>query len=228
MNDRQRRTYEMIARVRDFGAANAASFPAGSHGRALLEQLEAVVSELEAHSEKEVSTQSATAVGSTSRKAARERLREQLEAIARTARAMSFETPEMAARFRLPHSNNDQSLVGTARSFHTNATPLKAEFVRHELPADFLEELARAIDDFEDAVTGQNTGRTARRAATAAVEDATARGSALARQLDALVRNKFRDIPAQLAAWDSASRTEKAPRKTPRTAPPKQPEQPQK
>lgn len=224
MNDTQRRTYEMLARVRDFGAANAATFPGGSKGKELFDELGAVLAELDGHAEAKVSTQGVAAGGSTTRKDARERLRDQLEAIARTARAMSFETPELAARFRLPRGNNDQSLVGAARSFHTTASPLKAEFIRHELPADFLEELARAVADFESAVTEQNTGRVARSAAVAALEDATARGSALARQLDALVRNKFRDDAARLAAWDAASRTERAPRKTPRPAPPEQPQ----
>lgn len=223
MNDTQRRTYEMLARVRDFGAANAAAFTAGSKGKELLDGLGVVLAQLDGHAEAQVSNEGAAAGGSTSRKAARERLRDQLEAVARTARAMSFETPELAARFRLPRGNNDQSLLGTARSFHTNAAPLKADFARHELPADFLEALARAIADFESAVTEQNTGRAARSAAVAAVEDATARGSALARQLDALVRNKFDGDPARLAAWDAASRTERAPRKTPRPAQPQQP-----
>lgn len=225
MNDTQRRTYEMLARVRDFGAANAAAFPAGSKGKELFDGLGVVLAELDGHAEAQVSTWGAAAGGSTSRKDARDRLRDQLEAIARTARAMSFETPELAARFRLPRGNNDQSLLGTARSFHTSASPLKAEFVRHELPADFLEELARAIDDFESAVAEQNTGRNARRAATAAVEDATARGSALAQRLDAVVRNKLRADAARLAAWDAASRTKRAPHKTPRPAQPEQPKQ---
>jgi hypothetical protein len=221
MKDSQRRTHEMFERVRDFGAANAAAFPDGSKGKELFDELDSVLAQLNDHAEAQVSTQGAAAGGSVSRKAARERLRDQLEAVARTARAMSFETPELAARFRLPRGNNDQSLLDTARSFRANATPLKAEFVSHEMPADFLEELAAAVADFESAVTEQNTSRVARSAATAAVEEATARGSALVRQLDAVVRNKLRDDAARLAAWEAASRTERAPR---RTQPPAQPE----
>lgn len=46
--------------------------------------------------------------------------------------------------------------------------------------------------------------------ATAALDDAVERGVNKVRQIDVVVRNKFRDNPATLAEWESARHTERA------------------
>jgi hypothetical protein len=48
-------------------------------------------------------------------------------------------------------------------------------------------------------------------AATVAVSDAAERGHNAVRELDAIVRNIFRDDPAALAEWESASHVERPP-----------------
>lgn len=212
MKNTERRKYEMLSRVRDFGASRAASFPAGTRGGELFARLAAVVAELESHAEAQTSRRSAASQGATSKDAARAALRESLEAVSRTARAMAFESPGLDERFRLPRGNNDQSLVSTARAFLTDAEPLKAEFVRHELPADFLDTLRVRIEEFERASASQNNNRDAHVAATSAIGAAVERGVVIVRQLDAVVRNKFGDDAATLAAWTSASHTERTPR----------------
>ncbi|MDT7605445.1 MAG: hypothetical protein QOF61_3442 [Acidobacteriota bacterium] len=172
-----------------------------------------VVNELDDHAEAQVMHRSAAVQGTTGKTAVREDLREQLEAINRTARAMSLDTPGLEDRFRLPRGNNDQALISTARAFHASAEPLKADFVKNELPATFLDDLQATITRFEGALAGRNTSREARVAATSAISSAIERGIGLVRQLDAIVRNKFRDDAATIAAWESASRTERTPHK---------------
>jgi hypothetical protein len=213
MKDVERRRFEMFARVRDFGATHSASFAAGSRGAELLAAVDALVAELEAHAAKQTSGASASVQGATSRASARAELRDDLESISRTARAMSAESPGLAERFRLPRDNrNDQQLLAAARAFAADALPLKAEFLRHELPADFLDDLAADIAAFESSITEQNRSREARVAATSSIDSAIDRGVEAVRQLDAIVRNKFRDDAATLAAWTSASHTERPPR----------------
>jgi hypothetical protein len=214
MKDTERRRYEMLARVRDFGETHAAAFPSATRGGALFAQLRTVVAELDAHAEAQVTSRSAAIQGTTSRKGAREALRADLEAISHTARAMSLDAPGLQDRFRLPHGNNDQSLLSAARAFHTSAEPLKADFIKNELPSTFLEDLQSNITQFEQATAVQNNSREAQVAATSAISGAIERGQVLVRQLDAIVRNKFRDDPATLAAWKSTSRAERAPRKS--------------
>jgi hypothetical protein len=100
-------------------------------------------------------------------------------------------------------------MLASARAFAADAVPFKAEFIRHEMPADFLDDLAADIAAFEASITEQNRSRDARIAATGSIDEAIERGIAALRQLDAIVRNKFRDDPATLAAWASASHVER-------------------
>lgn len=206
MKDTDRRRLEMFVRVRDFGAAHAVDFPAASRGAELFSALGKAVSELQAHAVAQTSGYSAAVHGTSGRAAARNSLRKDLDAIRRTARAMSIEMPGIEERFRFPRRNfNDQTLVATARDFAAAALPLKAEFVRHEMPADFLEALQRDIAEFEEAVGRQNRSKESKVAATASIDAAVESGTNTVRGLDALVRNKFRDDLATLAAWTSAS-----------------------
>lgn len=215
MKDKERRSYEMLARVRDYGATHAAEFPTGSRGNELFTSLSGVVEELEAHAAAQSSNASAAVAVTGSRAAARETLWADLEAISRTAQGVSATHPGADERFRLPRRNrNDVVLLATARAFLADARPLKAEFVSYELPADFLESLEAHIGAFESSVTEQNRRAVGRVAATNSIGQAVERGAELTRQIDAIVRNKFKGDPAKLAAWESASRTERARRRS--------------
>jgi hypothetical protein len=214
MKDTEKRAYETFVRVDGFGQTYAASFPEGSRGRDLFAEMKGTITELGGHAEAQASQRSAAAQGTAARDAARKALRKSVEAISSTARAMAFSSPGLDKRFSLPRGNNDQALLTTARSFFADAAPLKAEFLRNELPADFLERLAAQIQSFEQNIAVQNRSRGARVTATSAIKNAVAHGLAVLRQLDVVVRNKFAADPATLAAWESASHTERASRPT--------------
>jgi hypothetical protein len=214
MKDTEKRAYETFVRVDGFGETYSASFPEGSRGRDLFAEMKETITELGAHAEAQASQRSAAAQGTAARDAARKALRKSVEAISSTARAMAFSSPGLDKRFSLPRGNNDQALLTTARSFLADAAPLKVEFLRNELPADFLERLAAQVRGFEQNITVQNRSRGARVTATSAIKNAVARGLAVLRQMDVVVRNKFAADPATLAAWESASHTERASRPT--------------
>ena len=212
MNHSERRSYEMLSRVRDFGGVRAALFPANTRGGELFTQLGALIAEADGHAEAKAARQGTFAQNTSGKSAARRALQAAVEAISRTARAMALESPGIEERFRLPRNKSDQTLLSTARAFFTGAEPIKADFIRHDLPAAFLENLASNIEDFERAITSLNNSRDARVVATNALGGAIARGVAIVRQLDAVVRNRFREDAATLAAWTSASRIERAAR----------------
>jgi hypothetical protein len=212
MNDLETRRHEMLTRVRDFGTAQAESFPSKSLGGEQFAIVKAAVVELEQHAAAQTSGTGTARQASASRAAARAALREDLQAITRTARAMALDVPGLESKFRLPRSGSDPALVNTARAFLADAAPLKDEFIRHELPADFLDDLAADIAAFEHAINTQHTGTDAHIAATAAIDNALERGLKAVQRLDAIVRNKFRDDPAALAAWTSASHVARAPK----------------
>jgi hypothetical protein len=104
MNERDTRTYEMLARVRDFGARHAEQFPSGSLGADILAEIGAVVDKLSAHSVEQAAGSSTAREGTANRRLARETLRSDLEAMNRTARAIAVRVPSIAEKFRLPQT----------------------------------------------------------------------------------------------------------------------------
>jgi hypothetical protein len=221
MKDTEVRSYEMLHRVDDFGSTHAASFPRDTLGSELFATVNATVGELDEHVTKQASGAGSAKQATTSRSEARDELRRDMEAISRTARSMAEEIPGLDDKFRLPRGNaSDQILIATARAFAEDAVPLKAEFIRHEMNANFLDDLNADITAFEQAVNAQNMNVEKRVTATAAIENALENGIKAVRRLDAIVRNKFENDPATLAAWTSASHIERSPRRTPKTTKP--------
>ena len=226
MNDSERRKQEAFVRSRDFGAAHATDFAEGSLGKLNFNALGGVITEISGLGASETSGRGAARQGTTTRAQARDALIAALEAHSRTARAMSHEVPGIENKFRLPRDNNDQNLLNAARAAATDALPLRAQFIAHEMPADFLEDLAEDIADMEAAISTQSSGVGDHVAANAAIDDAITRGMDLLRKLDAIVRNKYANNPGVLAEWTTASHVERAPKRAkpdasqPTTSPP--------
>ena len=117
--------------------------------------------------------------------------------------------PSLDKKFRMPGPVRDQTLLGTARAFLADAAPLATEFVRHELPDDFLGSLATNIAAFEQALSDQRRAREGHKTATAAIGETLAGALKAVRQLDALLHNKFRHDALMLSAWVQASRVQR-------------------
>jgi hypothetical protein len=213
MNANELQSYERLTRVRDFGAAHVADFPAATLGGQLFAELDAAVAELTAHAATQVASFSTSREGTTSKAGARAALRERLALINRTARAMAIDQPSVGDKFRMPHGSGDQALLNAARAFLTNATPLAAEFIKLELPDDFLADLEANIAELEQAISAKHHTTETHVSATAAIDTALERGLNALRKLDVVVRNKFHDDPVILAAWESASHPQRHKRK---------------
>jgi hypothetical protein len=212
MNNVFTRTYEMFLRVQTFTSERASSFPHGTLGAGMCEEINAVVQALGEAIASQTSGLNSAQQATAAREAARQALRADVQAITRTARAMALDAPGLENKFRLPRSGSDQALLAAARAFATDAVPYKAEFVRHELPESFIEDLRAHTADLERAMGEQNTGRGAHVTATASIESVIERGMNAMRKLDTIVRNKLRDDHATLAAWESARHVESATR----------------
>lgn len=212
MKDTERRRYETFLRVREHGASRTTEFPMESLAGELFNGLGRVIEEIDAHTRAQASSQGSVMEGSTSKAAARDQLRRDMEAISRTARAMAMTVPGLEDKFRSPRSVSDQDLLVRARAFAADALPLKAEFIRRGLPDNFLDELLSDVAEFEQAVNQKMQAREAQVAATAGIDDAIERGVDILRELDAIMRNKYANDPVSMAAWLSASHTERSPR----------------
>jgi hypothetical protein len=213
VNDTENRKHSTYMRVQGFGEAHVNDFAANSLGKQLFASLATIVSEINEQAASEVSGIGDAREGTSTRRQAREELRADLEAIGRTARAMSADVPGLDDKFRVPRNQNDQHLLAAARAFAIDAAPLKAQFIAHELPADFLEDLNADIAALEAAIVNQASGRGSHVSARAAIDDAIERADEVVRKLDAIVKNKYANNAPVLAAWLSASHTERAPRR---------------
>lgn len=228
MTDIERLISEMFARVVEYGAAEGAAFPARTLGATLFADLSAIHVELNSHAARQSSATGSVRQGTATKSEARENLREDLEAIDRTTRAMAEVMTGLDDKFRFPRGKvNDQQLLAAAQAAAADAPAWQAAFIEYGMPADFLEDLNADIVAFQAATGAQSSSRRQRVAATAAIDDLIERGMKIVRRLDAIVRNTFRDDPAKLAAWESARHVERLPRRRKETTPqPPTPPQP--
>jgi hypothetical protein len=218
MKDTERHRYDMFIRVHGFGQSHAAQFPPTSFAGEQLATLKSVLDSLETHISAQSSGRGTAREKASALAAACDELIRDLEAISRTARAMAITTPGLGEKFRTPHNESHQMVLAVARAAATAALPLKAEFIKRGLPADFLDDLQADIALMEEAIEHKNQGTESHVLATAAIDAEIERGMNAVRELDSIAHNIFAADPSTLAAWTSASHVERPTRrKTPAT-----------
>jgi hypothetical protein len=155
--------------------------------------------------------------GTVCKAVAKAAILEDLTIFRRTARSMNSVAPGVVEKFRVPHRLDGEELLIAARAALAAAEPLKAEFLRREVQERFFLDLATNIANYATALTEQNTAFKNRITATASIDAAIERGMDALRELDPIVRNKLHNNTATLAAWLSAKRIERAPRRKHKT-----------
>lgn len=207
------RRQEMFLRVKQLGVDEADALAPYAFVKSLFNSLSEIVTEVERHASAQASGITAVRQGTKSKGVARDELERDLAAIARTARSIAVSIPGLEKKFRFTRDMKDQELLTTARMFASDALPLKDEFIKRGMPADFLDDLNEDLSAFEQALTQRTQSQDVQVNATATIDDLIERGMNIVRQLDPIMRNIFEDNPGKLAAWLSASRVERAPRR---------------
>ncbi len=213
MNDSERRRYECFLRIRQFGADNSADFAAIPIAVTNFGVITTEIDFLDEHGADQQGGFADARGASEVKGTAREDLREEMSDIARTARSMEYQYDGISERFKMPRNSTDQTLLATGRAFHSEATPISADFIAYGLPAAFLTELKDAADAFEATFGVQGSAIDSHVEATAEIGEAIRRGMVARRILDGIVRNVYKTDPGKLAAWTSASHVEKPPKK---------------
>src|ERR1041384_2188370 len=212
MRDSEVRRFEMCVRVDVFGQEHAADFPADTRGGILFQLVRTCIAQAQALIGKQDASKRAQRQHASNKAALRAVLIAILKKFSDTARGMDFDLPGTAAQFRMP-PKIDIRLISAARAFLAAATPLKDEFIKNELPADFLDQLQTALDNFEE-VTGEQARHAEQKVrATAGLKDVLTRAVRAVQQLGPIVRNKYADAPETRAAWLSVSRVERPPQR---------------
>ena len=214
MNSTHRRRHERLDRSSAFADANASDFPATSKGGQAAAEIKEALAEIEMHETSRVSSMNSLQQAAVGKKDERESLRAQLRAISDTAKTIGLDHPEVKGSFKFKGASvSDQMLLATARAFASASLPLKDLFIEYNMAADFHDVLNATIANFEQHLNRQTAGIGGRIAASASLEDALRRGEAALERMDTAVRNKYRGNPAKLAAWESARRLERPPRR---------------
>lgn len=236
MDDRNIRRFTRATRVQTFGRANAADLPPGSRASDLFAELDPILAEL-------TEARVGQLRGPVGKPALIDALSIDFKDIARTARAIKLDDSSFPdANYRHPLTSVETPITTHADSLlklleddtrpvaDGGDTPdklaakaaLRAKFIAYELPADFVEDLRADRDALDACNSGKHDDNLEGVESTSAIDTLLSKAQTIITRLDAAIQNKYSRDPDKLAAWKSASRTERAAKKAeaPVTPPP--------
>ena len=201
----ERKKYEMLVRLRDFGEAHLDLFPESSFAQEHFAAVDAAVKALSQHA---VSKMLTAREGKRNKVMAHDALLTRLEAISDTARAIGQDTPGLEDKFHVPEHLTDQALVTAGRAFARDAEGFAGQFIGHAMPATFIADLNGLVDGFEQAIHARQAGKDGQTAARASIEAALASAFVAVQKLDAIVANHVPGDPVTMAVWRGDRRVE--------------------
>ena len=214
MTKQDRQRYDMLIRVRDFGAQHGQQFAENSAAPAAFAVVSAEIERLAALN---ITARNASEASRVADKAAARRvLGDVLIRAGQTARVIARTTPDLTARVPTPLPLADQELITLARQFAERATPHVERFAALGIQ---LADLDTGIATFEQAVHRRGKGRNERVQTRAQVEAAFTRAYDAVAILDVSVANCLASDPVALAVWKHGRRVPYARRSTTPTMP---------
>ena len=202
-----------------FGIANAADFPPASMGGQQFALIHAAVPQTATLGAAQVSGADAAHSSVMSKVAGRFHLHDDLLGITTAAHSLVLlGTAGLDGKFLMPRSGGDQALLNSARAFQTDAAAFSAQLISLGLPATFLTQLGTDITAFAASITAKGAGVGAQAGATGGLENTAHQAAIALHVLKTIVPNIYKNNPAKLAAWATASHVEKH---TPVPRPPK-------
>jgi len=203
MRAQLRRRLEMAERVRDFLRAHKTDGVGEGLGLAKLEELLTRAQVLAGRQRVGVAmTRQATKHRVEVRRALQRKLLRYLRVVGRVA---AKQNGELANEFPLPPSNaSDKALVTAAQATLEKATAQKDELVTLGMSPQVVEDLSKALGEFERSLEATREGR---REHVGASADLTAVAAEIAEQvqlLDGVVQYRFGDDAELMGAWASA------------------------
>jgi hypothetical protein len=208
MNDTDGRTHQMLVRSREAFAQCVNDFSEAGAARQLFTELQAAIIEVEQKAAAHGAGRSDAKQGTQTLNEAREDLLADLSAIREAAKVMGVEE-----KFPYPPRNNDEQLLQMAGIYATNGLPLKVQLIAHELPADFLEDLAADKAAFQSTSAERVNAVGDHISARQELDDALGRGVELVRKLTGLMKVKYANDAGKLAEWTAATHIERAARR---------------
>ena len=208
MNDTDSLTHQMLVRSREAFSQCVSDFSAGGAAHQLFADLQAAVTDVEQKAAAYGTGRSDAKHGTQTIGATREALLSDMFSIREAAKVMGVEE-----KFPYPPRSHDEELLQMADVYAANALPLKAQFIAHEQPSDFLEGLAADKAAFQAAGAARVNAVGDHIAAREELDDALARGVEIVRKLTGLIKVRYANNPGKLAEWTAASHIQRPPRR---------------
>ena len=200
MHIKQRRQYEMLLRVRDFGKMHGHVFSASGMAPEVFGSINAAVDEVAATALAKVSA--ASAARADRKRRARQDLAELLVKVSQLARLLRARGQTVPA-FMLPASRSDLEVLTVARQFARDAAAFEADFTGHGMGSAVI---AAAADVLDRAMSDRGAGRADHVAALARIKDLLAVALLDVRRLDLIVANELAKENVVTAVWKQARR----------------------
>jgi hypothetical protein len=195
MNERDIKQNERFIRVVAYKDDNVAIISTSEKALECFADIAAAIAALETESANQLKGSTDSKKEHSTKNTAREHLREYLQTISRTANAVDYEIPNFSKEFVFPKNRNKQT------------------FIKYGLDAEIINELEAEINAFEATLTKSASAAGMKVTATSEINEAVKKGSIGLRVADVIIKNLFRDNPAKLAAWTTASHLEKPPKR---------------
>ena len=193
-----------------FGLANAADFLPASMGGQQFALVSAAVPQTANLGGAQVSGGDAAHSSVMSKVAGRFHLHDDLLGITTAVHSLVLlGTAGLDGKFLMPRSGGDQALLNSARAFQTDAAAFSAQLISLGLSATFLPQLGTDITAFEASITAKGAGVGAQAGATGGLEDTAHKAAIALHVLKTIVPNTYKNNPAKLAEWATASHVEK-------------------
>jgi hypothetical protein len=193
-----------------FGLANVADFPLASLGGQQFALVHAAVTSTAGLGATQVSGGEQTHGAVLAKVAGRFHLHDDMIGITTAAHSLLLlGNTGIAGKFLMPHNNGDQALLNSARAFAADAVAFSALFISTGLPATFITQLNTDITAFETAVTTKGTALGTQAGATGGLENTAHQAAIALHVLKTIVPNIYKNNPAKLAEWATASHVEK-------------------
>ena len=227
MDDRNIRRLDRATRVQTFGREHATDITPGSRAAALFTELDPIIEELE-------NARVGQLRGPVGKAGLIEALSVDFKDIARTSRAIKLDDPSFPdADYRHPATSVETPVATHADSLlkllEDNTKPvadggdtpaqlaakaaLRGKFIAYEIRADFVEVLRADREALAACNADKNSDNLEGVESTSAIDTLLGGAQSIITRLDAAIQNKYSRDPDKLAAWKSASRTERATKK---------------
>ena len=203
MNAEVRRKIEMAARVREFSRAHPSDDPSYA---TMLARLEDRLARADALATQERAGLIAERAATARRNELRRRMHFQLlRHLVRVGEAAARDAPALAGKFRLRSRNaTHKAFVISAKAMLADGVANQELFVGLGLSARMLDELGKAITQFDEVTQNGIGGRTGHIGARADLDAVALELLDLVELLNTFNGFRFQDNPELRAAWESA------------------------